>query len=109
MFPAIWQEIPSNVYTYKRRKSIKEEDIAICQCRPNSGGSCLENCINRILNIECTPVRSHSFVILCKLKFRGFVRVKVPVEINGFSFDNMLLLRLDVLVIKDLVYSLKPL
>eukprot|EP00210_Caulerpa_lentillifera_P004802 g4584.t1 len=55
IFPAIWQEINSNVYTYKRRKSIKEEDIAICQCRPVDGKGCLENCINRILNIECTP------------------------------------------------------
>lgn len=56
--PVIWQEIHGNVYTYKRRKSWKEDDIAICQCQPIAGQGCLDNCINRMLNIECTQVDS---------------------------------------------------
>ncbi|GMH36489.1 hypothetical protein BSKO_04357 [Bryopsis sp. KO-2023] len=53
--PAIWQKISSNIYTHRRRRLQREDDIMICQCRPENGKGCGANCINRVLNLECVP------------------------------------------------------
>ena len=64
--PAIWQRIRDNIYTARERKEPDEDDIMICQCScfardQNSG--CGATCLNRVLNIECEPVR-HLFYFL---------------------------------------------
>lgn len=59
--PAIWQRIRDNIYTARQRKEPDEDDIMICQCscfaRDDNSG-CGAACLNRVLNIECEPVRA---------------------------------------------------
>lgn len=52
--PSVWQLIPNNVYTHRRRKKQHEDDIMMCQC-PN-WDKCGADCLNRLLNIECVEV-----------------------------------------------------
>ena len=56
--PAIWQLIRENILTHRKRKVQDEDDVMVCQCKhPSKGGDgCGENCINRMLCIECTEV-----------------------------------------------------
>lgn len=56
--PAVWQHISRNIYTHRRRKTEKEDDIMICTCpRPADGGpGCGVDCLNRRLAVECHPV-----------------------------------------------------
>jgi len=83
MSPVLWQEIQANVYTYRRRRMLREDDIAICQCQSIGGEGCLENCINRMLNIECTKAT-------CGLSmppdpaFRDTVTAGIPVPTRDF-------------------------
>lgn len=57
--PVVWQLIQDNIYMHRRRKKQDEDEIMICQCRfPTDGApACGEHCLNRLLNIECVPVR----------------------------------------------------
>ena len=57
----MWQLVKENIYTHRHRKEQDEDDIMICQCRrpPSDGGpGCGPDCLNRMLNVECVPVRS---------------------------------------------------
>lgn len=58
--PAIWQLIQGNFYSHRKRKQQDEDDIMVCHCPPpwRGGDGCGPNCINRMLCIECTEVRS---------------------------------------------------
>ena len=58
--PAVWQLVKENIYTHRQRKSQDEDDIMICQCRMRTygGKGCGPDCLNRLLNIECVPVRA---------------------------------------------------
>ena len=59
--PAVWQLIHDNIYTHRAPKEQDEDDIMICHCRPTFAGGvgCGEACLNRVLNMECVPVRCH--------------------------------------------------
>ncbi len=60
--PAVWQLMKDNAFGHRKRKIQDEDDIMICSCRPTwrGGDGCGPDCINRMLCIECSPVRSHS-------------------------------------------------
>jgi len=50
-----YTEIEENIY-YRKTKKLKKEDIQVCSCSKRKGKrGCGHKCINRILNIECTP------------------------------------------------------
>ena len=57
--PAVWQLIHDNIYTHRAPKEQDEDDIMICHCRPCYAGGigCGPDCLNRVLNMECVPVR----------------------------------------------------
>ncbi|KAK1302004.1 Histone-lysine N-methyltransferase ASHH2 [Acorus calamus] len=52
---APWIRIKQNIFLHRKRKSQPIDEIMVCQCRPPSDGNwgCGENCLNRVLNIEC--------------------------------------------------------
>lgn len=54
--PTIWQCVKKNIYTHRRRKTQRGDDVMICQCSPREGRGCGSNCINRVLNLECVQV-----------------------------------------------------
>lgn len=56
--PAIWQLIPNNILTHRKRKVQDDDDVMICQCKPTwrGGDGCGPDCINRMLCIECVDV-----------------------------------------------------
>ena len=57
--PAVWQHVSDNIYRHRDRRKQHEDDIMICNCptpRPGHLG-CGPNCLNRLLNLECVPVR----------------------------------------------------
>jgi SET domain/AWS domain len=56
--PPVWQLIAKNIYMHRERKQLDEDEVMICQCKPIWGTDtttigCGENCLNRMLNIEC--------------------------------------------------------
>ncbi|KAK9809740.1 hypothetical protein WJX73_001840 [Symbiochloris irregularis] len=55
--PAVWQLVLDNIYTHRSRRKQDDDDIMICQCKPpkDGGPGCGTRCLNRILNLECTP------------------------------------------------------
>lgn len=59
--PAVWQLVADNIYTHRTRKQQDEDDVMICQCPTkyytDTEPGCGTECINRMLNIECVPVR----------------------------------------------------
>lgn len=61
--PAVWQLIHDNIYTHRAPKEQDEDDIMICHCRPCYAGGvgCGPDCLNRVLNMECVPVRHRRF------------------------------------------------
>jgi len=60
--PAVWQLVHDNIYTHRAPKEQDEDDIMICHCRPTFAGGvgCGPDCLNRVLNMECVPVRLRS-------------------------------------------------
>lgn len=58
--PAVVQLISENYFSHRKRKEQDEDDIMVCHCPPpwRGGDGCGPNCINRMLCIECTEVRS---------------------------------------------------
>ena len=67
---AIWQCIPENIYTYRRRKKATELNIMICNCKkpPDGQPGCGEDCLNRTFNHECNAVRPDCSCSTCKLQ-----------------------------------------
>jgi hypothetical protein len=57
--PAVWQLLKDNILAHRKRKGQDEDDIMICHCKPTwrGGDGCGPDCINRMLCIECVPVR----------------------------------------------------
>ena len=75
--PAVWQHVSENIYRHRDRRKQHEDDIMICNChkpRPGQLG-CGPNCLNRLLNLECVPVRRLRLDLLC---FCGRSAVSVP-------------------------------
>ena len=60
--PAVWQCLKENALAHRKRKQQDEDDIMICHCKPpwRGGDCCGPDCINRMLCIECMPVRRGS-------------------------------------------------
>ncbi|KAI0528550.1 hypothetical protein KFK09_001092 [Dendrobium nobile] len=50
-----WTRIKSNLFLHRNRRSLTIDEIMVCHCKPPPDGSlgCGEECLNRILNIEC--------------------------------------------------------
>eukprot|EP00793_Prasinoderma_coloniale_P003505 PRCOL_00006742-RA len=48
-----FQLLRRNVYPHRRTKRVSDDDIMVCACDPRDG--CGADCINRQLQIECTP------------------------------------------------------
>ncbi|KAG6542664.1 hypothetical protein Mapa_015899 [Marchantia paleacea] len=53
--PAVWKLIRRNIFHHRRTKAQGSDEIMVCQCTPpeNGGVGCGDNCLNRVLNIEC--------------------------------------------------------
>ncbi|KAM3300998.1 histone-lysine N-methyltransferase ASHH1-like [Capsicum chacoense] len=50
--------ITRNEFFRRKRKKLKEDDIAICECKYDASdpeSACGERCLNSLTNIECTP------------------------------------------------------
>ncbi|KAH0649936.1 hypothetical protein KY284_029848 [Solanum tuberosum] len=50
--------ITQNVFLRRKHKKLKEDDIAICQCKYDTSdpeSACVERCLNVLTNTECTP------------------------------------------------------
>ena len=45
--------IPKNVYTSRPRRRVRADDVMVCDCSLSEG--CSENCINRMMFVECDP------------------------------------------------------
>lgn len=58
--PQVWQLIRENIYTHRAPKLQDEDDVMLCHCKlPYEGGpGCGPDCLNRVLNMECVPVRA---------------------------------------------------
>ncbi|CAM8999654.1 unnamed protein product [Rhodiola kirilowii] len=50
-----WIPIKTNCYLHRRRKKQTIDEIMVCHCKPprDGGLGCGEECLNRMLNIEC--------------------------------------------------------
>ncbi|KAG0470951.1 hypothetical protein HPP92_015497 [Vanilla planifolia] len=50
-----WTLIKSNIFLHRSQRSQTIDEIMVCQCNTRPGGSlgCGEECLNRMLNIEC--------------------------------------------------------
>ncbi|KAL3678466.1 hypothetical protein R1sor_021422 [Riccia sorocarpa] len=53
--PAVWKMIRRNIFQHRRAKTQASDEVMICQCTPpeDGGVGCGDNCLNRVLNIEC--------------------------------------------------------
>ncbi|BBN20370.1 protein MpASHH3 [Marchantia polymorpha subsp. ruderalis] len=53
--PAVWKLIRRNIFHHRRTKAQGSDEIMVCQCTPpeDGGVGCGDNCLNRVLNIEC--------------------------------------------------------
>ncbi|KAL2610014.1 hypothetical protein R1flu_028587 [Riccia fluitans] len=53
--PAVWKMIRRNIFRHRRAKTQGSDEVMICQCTPpeDGGVGCGDNCLNRVLNIEC--------------------------------------------------------
>ncbi|KAJ4700765.1 histone-lysine N-methyltransferase ASHH2-like [Melia azedarach] len=54
--PGSWfRRIDSNVFLHRSRKTQTIDEVMVCHCKPPSDGGlgCGEECLNRMLNIEC--------------------------------------------------------
>ncbi|KAJ6807264.1 histone-lysine N-methyltransferase ASHH2 isoform X1 [Iris pallida] len=52
---ALWNAIKCNVFLHRNRRSQTIDEIMVCHCKPPRDGSlgCGDQCLNRMLNIEC--------------------------------------------------------
>lgn len=50
-----WTRIKSNLFLHRNRRTQTIDEIMVCHCKPPSDGGlgCGEECLNRMLNIEC--------------------------------------------------------
>ncbi|GAB2289810.1 hypothetical protein Dimus_024115 [Dionaea muscipula] len=50
-----WMHINSNLFLHRRRKTQTMDEVMVCHCRPPRDGrlGCRDECLNRMLNIEC--------------------------------------------------------
>ncbi|PIN22025.1 Histone-lysine N-methyltransferase [Handroanthus impetiginosus] len=50
-----WSLIKSNLFLHRSRKTQTIDEVMVCHCKPPSDGrmGCGDNCLNRMLNIEC--------------------------------------------------------
>nr|CAD1836876.1 unnamed protein product [Ananas comosus var. bracteatus] len=53
--PASWTHIKSNLFLHRSRKTQTIDETMVCHCKPPEDGrmGCGEECLNRMLNIEC--------------------------------------------------------
>jgi hypothetical protein len=53
--PAVWTLIPHNIFNHRSRKHQDPDEAMVCQCKTPADGevACGENCLNRMLSIEC--------------------------------------------------------
>ncbi|XP_072969717.1 uncharacterized protein [Typha angustifolia] len=53
--PASWTHIKSNLFLHRGRKTQTIDEIMVCHCKPpeDGGFGCGDECLNRMLNIEC--------------------------------------------------------
>lgn len=53
--PSSWILIKSNLYLYRKRKNQTIDEVMVCTCKPGRDGrlGCGDECLNRMLNIEC--------------------------------------------------------
>ena len=74
--PAAWQEIFENVYLHRKRREEKEEHISTCNCiKPiDASLGCKEDCLNRMLSVECRPV-SAAHTDACKVSIQRLLPV----------------------------------
>lgn len=52
------RQVLRNLFAHRKRKVVDEDDIMVCTCESvngESGAGCGEDCINRLMCIECTP------------------------------------------------------
>ena len=55
--PAV-RQVLRNLFAHRKRKVVDEDDIMVCTCERvhgETGAGCGEDCINRLMCIECTP------------------------------------------------------
>lgn len=54
---SIFQHIDSNEFLHRRHKTQTIDEVMVCHCKPPPVGQlgCGDECLNRILNIECDP------------------------------------------------------
>lgn len=55
--PAV-RQVLRNLFAHRKRKVVDEDDIMVCTCESvnaEGGMGCGEDCINRLMCIECTP------------------------------------------------------
>ncbi|KAJ4953619.1 hypothetical protein NE237_030451 [Protea cynaroides] len=52
---ASWKLVKSNLFLHRSRKTQTIDEIMVCHCKPPPDGSlgCGDECLNRMLNIEC--------------------------------------------------------
>ncbi|KAL5993096.1 hypothetical protein ACLOJK_014017 [Asimina triloba] len=52
---ATWTLIKSNIFLHRSCKTQTIDEVMVCQCKPSFDGSlgCSDECLNRMLNIEC--------------------------------------------------------
>ncbi|KAI3960359.1 hypothetical protein MKW98_017083 [Papaver atlanticum] len=53
--PASWTLIKTNSFLHRKRKTQVIDEIMVCHCKPPQDGQlgCGDECLNRLLNIEC--------------------------------------------------------
>uniref|UniRef100_A0A7I4BUC1 Uncharacterized protein n=1 Tax=Physcomitrium patens TaxID=3218 RepID=A0A7I4BUC1_PHYPA len=54
---AVWTLIKRNIFKHRNQKHQDADEAMVCQCAPPKPGEvgCGEDCLNRILNVECLP------------------------------------------------------
>ncbi|XP_002980990.2 histone-lysine N-methyltransferase ASHH2 [Selaginella moellendorffii] len=52
-----WTQIRHNIFQHRHQKTLDDDDTLICLCKPPKDGSpgCGEDCLNRMVNVECSP------------------------------------------------------
>ncbi|KAH8261347.1 hypothetical protein KR044_007657, partial [Drosophila immigrans] len=50
-----YRKIRTNVYAESVRPNLAGFDHPNCNCKPQSSGACLDNCLNRMVYTECAP------------------------------------------------------
>nr|XP_009416927.1 PREDICTED: uncharacterized protein LOC103997440 isoform X2 [Musa acuminata subsp. malaccensis] len=92
--PAPWTPIKSNLYLHRNRKSQTIDETMVCHCKPPSDSclGCGDQCLNRMLNIECGKGTCPCGELCSNQQFqkRKYAKLKwIPCGKKGFGLQSL--------------------